>query len=80
MFDISRMLDLKQIADLYGEELKNDQLKTPVGFSPRAKRIIERTRLNSKDGIVIDEHDQFYRDHKLLLSLFRVCMPYRYSC
>uniref|UniRef100_A0A240SX10 Gustatory receptor n=1 Tax=Glossina morsitans morsitans TaxID=37546 RepID=A0A240SX10_GLOMM len=32
----------------------------------------ERSRLNSSDGDAVEIHDQFYRDHKLLLILFRV--------
>lgn len=67
-------MDLKHIADLYGEELKTVRNKSFDGHSPRARQIIERNRLNSYDGVTIDEHDQFYRDHKLLLFLFRVCI------
>ncbi|XP_077286504.1 gustatory and odorant receptor 22-like [Arctopsyche grandis] len=32
----------------------------------------QRARLSSIDGNTAEEHDQFYRDHKLLLVLFRV--------
>lgn len=32
----------------------------------------ERYKLNSADGDTAETHDQFYRDHKLLLVLFRV--------
>ncbi|KAM7363271.1 gustatory and odorant receptor 22-like isoform 2-T2 [Cochliomyia hominivorax] len=31
-----------------------------------------RAKLSSNDGNVVESHDQFYRDHKLLLILFRV--------
>lgn len=40
--------------------------------SARARDIHERSKLDSSDGKILDEHDQFYRDHKLLLLLFRV--------
>lgn len=36
------------------------------------KRRAERAQLSSADGNTAEEHDQFYRDHKLLLVLFRV--------
>lgn len=61
----------KLIADLYNEELKNNKNEN-LGLSPRSRDIMKRKRLNSQDGVIIDEHDQFYRDHKLLLLLFRV--------
>lgn len=35
------------------------------------KRRAERAQLNSGDGVTGETHDQFYRDHKLLLVLFR---------
>lgn len=35
------------------------------------KRRAERATLNSADGDTGEFHDQFYRDHKLLLVLFR---------
>lgn len=63
-------MDLKHVSDLLNSELKYDQ--NHIGHSPRMRNIIERKRLNSLDGAIIDEHDQFYRDHKLLLLLFRV--------
>ncbi|CAG9839493.1 unnamed protein product [Diabrotica balteata] len=58
------------------EELYEDELKT-IGFkkfirSARAQGIAKRAHLDSSDGQVIDDHDQFYRDHKLLLALFRI--------
>lgn len=40
--------------------------------SARIRDIYERSKLDSSDGKVLDDHDQFYRDHKLLLLLFRV--------
>lgn len=36
------------------------------------KKRAERLQLNSADGDTGETHDQFYRDHKLLLVLFRV--------
>lgn len=35
------------------------------------KKRTERAQLNSADGDTAEFHDQFYRDHKLLLVLFR---------
>lgn len=40
--------------------------------SARSEEIKKRSKLDAEDGLVCDEHDQFYRDHKLLLHLFRV--------
>lgn len=40
----------------------------PPGDRTRAERYL----LNSADGDTAEKHDQFYRDHKLLLVLFRV--------
>lgn len=37
----------------------------------REKERIIRSQLNSADGNIAERHDQFYRDHKLLLILFR---------
>lgn len=37
----------------------------------RAKEKVIRAQLNSTDGDTAEFHDQFYRDHKLLLVLFR---------
>ncbi|CAG9814927.1 unnamed protein product [Phaedon cochleariae] len=65
-------MELKDIADLYGEELHIKQIPKFGRQSPRAQEIAKRSKLNSADGAVIDEHDQFYRDHKLLLALFRI--------
>lgn len=49
-------------------------VKLPKQFtqSARARDIYDRSKLDSSDGKILDEHDQFYRDHKLLLLLFRV--------
>lgn len=38
----------------------------------REKARAVRSQLNSADGNMVEIHDQFYRDHKLLLILFRV--------
>lgn len=45
-------------------------LKHKILFEGDKKRA-ERSQLNSADGDTGEEHDQFYRDHKLLLVLFR---------
>lgn len=71
-------MDVKVVADLYNEEFKLNQNKS-LGHSPRSVEIMKRKRLNSQDGAIIDNHDQFYRDHKLLLLLFRVCIIIRHK-
>lgn len=40
-------------------------------FLQREKDRAERAQLNSSDGNTAERYDQFYRDHKLLLVLFR---------
>lgn len=63
-------LDLTKI---YGKDFGyKPPLPKELQGSARAAAIEERSKLNSRDGYVIDEHDQFYRDHKLLLKLFQV--------
>lgn len=57
--------------NLYPREF-NVTLPKQIAQSARAKDIRDRSRLDSSDGKILDEHDQFYRDHKLLLLLFRV--------
>lgn len=42
----------------------------PSQASARVSEITERKKLKSADGRTLDKHDQFYRDHKLLLVLF----------
>ncbi|KAF7278942.1 hypothetical protein GWI33_007806 [Rhynchophorus ferrugineus] len=64
-------MQIKDLADLYGEELHIKSLPRVRG-SPRAKEIAKRFTLDPNNGAVIDKHDQFYRDHKLLLILFKV--------
>ncbi|CAH1113537.1 unnamed protein product [Psylliodes chrysocephalus] len=64
-------MDLKDLEELYEEQLRMKNLRSLIK-SPRAREIADRARLDSADGRVIDEHDQFYRDHKLLLTLFRI--------
>ncbi|CAG9839492.1 unnamed protein product [Diabrotica balteata] len=62
-------MEIKDLADLYGDELKLTKLIRKS--SARALEIAKRQELDSSDGQVIDDHDQFYRDHKLILLLFR---------
>lgn len=63
-------MDINDLAELYGEEL---QLKKLIrNSSARAQEIAKRAKLDSSDGQTIEDHDQFYKDHKLLLLLFRV--------
>ncbi|CAH1113538.1 unnamed protein product [Psylliodes chrysocephalus] len=63
-------MDINDLAELYGEEL---QLKKLIrNSSARAQEIAKRAKLDSSDGQTIEDHDQFYKDHKLLLLLFRI--------
>ncbi|XP_022903591.2 gustatory and odorant receptor 22-like [Onthophagus taurus] len=57
---------------LYEDELKIKGVIEEFKHSARARDIKERSQLPQNDGKVIDEHDQFYRDHKLLLKLFQI--------
>ncbi|KAH1024972.1 hypothetical protein HUJ05_009792 [Dendroctonus ponderosae] len=65
-----RQLDIKDLEDLYGEQLDIKSMANMRG-SPRARDIAKRFKLDENDGRNIDDHDQFYRDHKLLLILFK---------
>lgn len=47
------------------------QIAMGAAVMDREKRRHERAQLNSADGNTAERHDQFYRDHKLLLVLFR---------
>lgn len=58
----------------YADELAIKGVIKEFKNSARAKNIAKRSLLNSADGNVLDQHDQFYRDHKLLLKLFQVNM------
>lgn len=66
-----RQMEIKDLADLYGEELDIKSMVRIKG-SPREQAIEKRFKLDENDGRIMDEHDQFYRDHKLLLILFKV--------
>lgn len=66
-----RQMKIKDLADLYGEELDIKSMVRIKG-SPREQEIEKRFKLDENDGRIMDEHDQFYRDHKLLLILFKV--------
>lgn len=48
----------------------NNQSLDPELIQREKERVI-RAQLNSSDGNIAEKHDQFYRDHKLLLILFR---------
>lgn len=66
-----RQMEIKDLADLYGEELDIKSM-VRINGSPREQEIEKRFKLDENDGRIMDEHDQFYRDHKLLLILFKV--------
>lgn len=53
-----------------GSSKLNNQSLDPELIQREKERVI-RAQLNSADGNIAEMHDQFYRDHKLLLILFR---------
>lgn len=53
------------------KESRNFGTKDPL-LLEREKERVMRAQLNSQDGNTAEIHDQFYRDHKLLLVLFRL--------
>ncbi|GBP22349.1 Gustatory and odorant receptor 22 [Eumeta japonica] len=67
--------------NLFEEGLNNTYLRDDMRHLRRKKSIQEKTqrdyeqeardKLSSQDGDTCETHDQFYRDHKLLLVLFR---------
>nr|AVH87320.1 gustatory receptor 5 [Holotrichia parallela] len=56
----------------YTDELILKGFINEFKHSARAREISKRSQLSSADGNILDQHDQFYRDHKLLLKLFQV--------
>ncbi|KOB68790.1 Gustatory receptor [Operophtera brumata] len=65
---------------LFEEGLNNTYLQNDMKHVQTRKQLYERTQrdyqeqrdmLSSQDGDTCEVHDQFYRDHKLLLVLFR---------
>ncbi|KAK9875994.1 hypothetical protein WA026_011095 [Henosepilachna vigintioctopunctata] len=64
-------MELADLADLYGKELQLKHISKWLRSSARAQDIAKRSKLDSNDVTILEEHDQFYRDHKLLLTLFR---------
>ncbi|KAK4886234.1 hypothetical protein RN001_002505 [Aquatica leii] len=57
---------------IYSKDLFISTVEKQPRGSARAQDIYKRSMLKSSDGQVLDDHDQFYRDHKLLLKLFQV--------
>ncbi|RVE52125.1 hypothetical protein evm_003198 [Chilo suppressalis] len=66
---------------LFDESIDNSLLRADMKYVQSNKVVYERTQrdfeqeqrdlLSSQDGDTCEIHDQFYRDHKLLLVLFR---------
>lgn len=54
------------------KEFDSKNISKKIRSSARARDIAIRSRLSSADPNVLEEHDQFWRDHKLLLRLFQV--------
>jgi gustatory receptor len=62
--------DMAHIWDTTKDERNAYSTIAPELLQREKERAI-RAQLNSADGDTAEEHDQFYRDHKLLLVLFR---------
>lgn len=60
--------------DFYKDELYIKNEIKELRQSARTREINKRSKLDQNDGRIIDQHDQFYRDHKLLLKLFQVLL------
>lgn len=60
------------LTKLYGKEFHYREVPKELQGSARTQAIKDRIHLDPNDGYIIDKHDQFYRDHKLLLKLFQV--------
>ncbi|KAL3270848.1 hypothetical protein HHI36_021366 [Cryptolaemus montrouzieri] len=64
-------MEIADLANLYGKELHIKDISKWLRSSARAQEIAKRSELDAKNVNILEEHDQFYRDHKLLLTLFR---------
>lgn len=53
-------------------EFDSKNISTKIRGSARVKAIESRSRLKTNNYEALEEHDQFYRDHKVLLHLFVV--------
>lgn len=62
--------DMNKIWNIHRDE-KNMNLAMGSDLVKREKDRAIRAQLNSANGDTAEIHDQFYRDHKLLLVLFR---------
>ena len=65
--------------DFYQDELYIKKEIKELRQSARTREINKRSKLDQNDGSIIDQHDQFYRDHKLLLKLFQVLLNRVYN-
>ncbi|XP_055678123.1 gustatory and odorant receptor 22-like [Lutzomyia longipalpis] len=63
--------DMNRVWDISQKGQKLTATVDPV-LLQREKDRASRAQLNSANGDTVEIHDQFYRDHKLLLVLFRV--------
>ncbi|KAF5285309.1 hypothetical protein FQA39_LY04408 [Lamprigera yunnana] len=62
----------EELPPLYSNEFYVSTVEKDLRGSARAQEIYKRSLLKSSNGQTLDDHDQFYRDHKLLLKLFQV--------
>lgn len=61
---------MEKNTDAIGKEFDKKNISRRVQRSARSKAIEDRLRISSADYNALEEHDQFYRDHKVLLHLF----------
>lgn len=64
------MDDVENGRGRFEREFDPKNISCKIRSSARARDIADRSTLSSADGNVLEQHDQFWRDHKLLLKLF----------
>ena len=62
--------DMEKIWDVTKDD-RNIHMAMGPDVIQREKDRARRAQLNSAHGVTAETHDQFYRDHKLVLVLFR---------
>lgn len=63
--------DMDQIWHIMNSDEKSVHNAMDPTLIQREKERAIRSQLNSADGNTAEIHDQFYRDHKLLITLFQ---------
>lgn len=63
--------DMDQIWHIMNSDEKSVHNAMDPTLIQREKERAIRSQLNSANGVTAEIHDQFYRDHKLLITLFQ---------